>query len=153
MLSSIVSPVPLSDYLEGILPFHSSDKVFHWSTSQLQMGLLNFGPGDGYGAPDSTMTSSSSKSEFDDFIRSIERLYSYKLINIAAKMQAIALIDLLREVGNANSTSAYGSLDEPGRRYVWIITTTIIHFYTTCLFFHFYVLLSEFSINSPTFYI
>ncbi|XP_057778609.1 uncharacterized protein LOC130997335 isoform X2 [Salvia miltiorrhiza] len=117
--SSLVSPVPLADYLEGILPIHSSDNVFHWSTSQLQTGLFNFVPGDGSGAQNSTMTSSLSKSEFDVFIESLEMLYSYKRINIDEKMQAIALIGLLREVGNANSTSAYGSLDEPGRRF-WV---------------------------------
>lgn len=116
IMPSSFSPVPLSDYLEGILPLHSSDKSFNWSTSQLQTDLSNFAPRDDYGAPTTTMTSSLSRSEFDGFVESIERLYSYKRINLVDKMQAIALIDLLREVGNANSSSAYGSLDEPGRR-------------------------------------
>lgn len=116
IMPSSVSPVPLSDYLEGIIPLHSSEKLFHWSTSQLQTDLSNFVPRDDYSAPNTTMTSSSSKSEFDDFIESLEMLYSYNCINIVDKMQAIALIDLLREVGTANSSSAYGSLDEPGRR-------------------------------------
>ncbi|KAL6534091.1 hypothetical protein OROHE_013924 [Orobanche hederae] len=100
-LSSIVSPVPLSDYLEGILPHHSSDKLLDWSTSQLQTGLFNFGSGDGYDAPNTTITLSSSRSEFDDFIESLERLHSYKHINIVEKMQVFALIDLLREVGTS----------------------------------------------------
>ncbi|XP_047938214.1 uncharacterized protein LOC125185681 isoform X1 [Salvia hispanica] len=119
MPSSLVSPVPLSDYLDGILPLHSSGNVFHWSTSQLHTGLFNSVPEGGYGAHNSTMTSSLSKSEFDGFIESLESLHSYNCINTDEKIQAIALVDLLREVGNANSTSAYGSLDEPGRRF-WV---------------------------------
>lgn len=116
MPSSIVSPVPLPAYLEGILPLNSSDKLFQWSSSQLQTGLFNFSPGDCYDTPNSSLTSSSSRSEFDEFIESLEKLYSLACINIVEKMQALALIDLLREVGYANLTSAYKSLDEPGRR-------------------------------------
>ncbi|KAH6791585.1 hypothetical protein C2S52_002062 [Perilla frutescens var. hirtella] len=119
MPSSLVSPVPLSDYLEGLLPLNSSDKLFQWSSSQLQTGLFNFAPGEGYDAPNTSLTSSLSRSEFDDFIESLERFYSHTRINIVEKMQTLALIDVLREVGNANSTSAYGSLDEPGRRF-WV---------------------------------
>lgn len=117
MPSNIVSPVPLSDYLEGLVAPSSSDKLFQWSSSQLQTGLLHFAPiGGGYDAPNTALTSSSSRSEFDDFIEALERLYSYTHITKVEKMQALALIDLLQEVGNPNSSSAYGSLDGPGRR-------------------------------------
>lgn len=120
MPSSIVSPVPLSDYLEGILPLNSSDKSFQWSSSQLQTSLFDFTPGDRYDAPSSALTSSSSRSEFDNFIDTLERLYSLNCINKVEKMQALALVDLLREIGDANVSSAYKSLDEPGRRQVWV---------------------------------
>lgn len=114
--SNIVPPVPLPDYLEGNLPPSSSDKLFQWSSSQLQTGLFDSVPIGGYDALNSSLITSSSRSEFDGFIEALERLYSYRHITNVEKMQGLALIDLLQEVGNPNSTSAYGSLDEPGRR-------------------------------------
>ncbi|KAK6158901.1 hypothetical protein DH2020_006215 [Rehmannia glutinosa] len=48
--SNIISPVPLSNYLEGLLSPSSSDKLFQWSSSQLQSGLSHFVPVGGYDA-------------------------------------------------------------------------------------------------------
>ncbi|KAI3444391.1 hypothetical protein Pfo_001056 [Paulownia fortunei] len=118
MSSNIISPVPLSNYLEGLLSPSSSEKLFQWSSSQLQTGS-HFAPIGGYDAPNTALTSSSSKSEFNDFIEALERLYDYSHITKVEKMQALALIDLLQDVSNPHSTSAYGSLDEPGRRF-WV---------------------------------
>ncbi|KAL9176412.1 hypothetical protein ABFS82_02G176700 [Erythranthe guttata] len=119
MSSNIIPPVPLSYYLEGPILSGSTDKSFEWSSSQLQTGSLHFASSGGYDAPDTALTSSSSRSEFNDFIESLERLYNYKHITKVEKMQALALINLLQEVSNPQSTSAYGSLDEPGRRF-WV---------------------------------
>ncbi|KAL8499639.1 hypothetical protein ACS0TY_019572 [Phlomoides rotata] len=117
--SNVVPPVPLSDYLEGHLQPSSSDKLFQWSSSQLQTGLFDSVPVGGYDAPNSSLSTSSSGSEFDGFTEALERLYCYRHITKVEKMQGLALIDLLQEVGNHNSTSVYGSLDEPGRRF-WV---------------------------------
>ncbi|KAK6137078.1 hypothetical protein DH2020_029177 [Rehmannia glutinosa] len=75
--SNIISPVPLSNYLEGLLSPSSSDKLFQWSSSQLQSGLSHFVPVGGYDATNTapTSSSSSSRSEFNDFVESFERLY------------------------------------------------------------------------------
>ncbi|KAL3622261.1 hypothetical protein CASFOL_033672 [Castilleja foliolosa] len=113
--SNIISPVPLSTYLEGLLSPISSDKSFQWSSSQLESGFSHFTSVGGHG--DSPLTSSSSGSEFNDFVEAFEKLYDYAHITKVEKMQALALVDLLQDVGNPHCTSAYGSLDEPGRRF------------------------------------
>lgn len=122
MSSDVISSVPLSDYLEGLLSSHSSNKLFQWSgdsasvtsSSELQNGLSQYTSNWGY---DASNTSPLSRSEFSDFTEAIERLYESSSITKIEKMQALAIIDLLQEVSNPHSTSAYGSLDEPGRRY------------------------------------
>ncbi|KAK4418497.1 Bifunctional fucokinase/fucose pyrophosphorylase [Sesamum alatum] len=111
MCGNIISPVPLSDYLEELLSPSSNDKLFQWSSSQLQIG--------DYDTPNTSLTSSLSRSEFNDFAEALERLYDYSYITEVEKMQALALIDLLQEVSNPHSNSAYGSLDGPGRRF-WV---------------------------------
>ncbi|PIN24548.1 RAVE (regulator of V-ATPase assembly) complex subunit RAV1/DMX protein, WD repeat superfamily [Handroanthus impetiginosus] len=119
MSSNIIPAVPLSTYLEGLLSPSSSDKLFQWSSSQLQTGLSHFALNGGYDAPNTALTASSSKSEFKDFSEAFERLYYYTHITKVEKMQALSLIDLLQEVSNPHSPSAYESLDEPGRRF-WV---------------------------------
>ncbi|XP_020549231.1 uncharacterized protein LOC105173837 isoform X2 [Sesamum indicum] len=119
MCYNIISPVPLSDYLEGLLSPSSNDKLFQWSSSQLQTTLSHFSQIGGYDNPNSSLTSSSSRSEFNDFAKALERLYDYSYITEVEMMQALALIDLLQEVSNSHSDSAYGSLDGPGRRF-WV---------------------------------
>ncbi|KAK4411525.1 DmX-like protein 1 [Sesamum angolense] len=119
MCCNIISPVPLSDYLEGLLSPSSNDKLFQWSSSQLQTKLSHFSQIGGYDNPNSSLTSSLSRSEFNDFAEALERLYHYSYITEVEKMQALALIDLLQEVSNSHSNSAYGSLDGPGRRF-WV---------------------------------
>ncbi|KAL0379376.1 UNVERIFIED_CONTAM: DmX-like protein 1 [Sesamum angustifolium] len=108
-----------SDYLEGLLYPSSNDKLFQWSSSQLQTKLSHFSQIGGYDNPNSSLTSSLSRSEFNDFAEALERLYHYSYITEVEMMQALALIDLLQEVSNSHSNSAYGSLDGPGRR-VWV---------------------------------
>ncbi|GFP88205.1 dmx-like protein 1 [Phtheirospermum japonicum] len=126
--SNIVSPVPLSTYLEGLLSPISSDKLFQWSSSQLESGFSHFAPVGGHDAPNSAPTSSSTRDEFNDFVEAFERLYDYEHITKVEKMQALALIDLLQDVGNPHCTSAYGSLDEPGRRFWVAVRFQRLHF-------------------------
>ncbi|KAL6495596.1 hypothetical protein OROGR_030159 [Orobanche gracilis] len=113
---STISPVPLSNYLEGLLYPVSSERLSQWSSSQFESGFSHFALGGGYDAPHSAPTLSSI-SEFNDFVEAFERLYNYAHITKVEKMQALALIDLLQEVGNTHRNSAYGSLDEPGRSF------------------------------------
>ncbi|KAK6158902.1 hypothetical protein DH2020_006216 [Rehmannia glutinosa] len=122
--------------VEGLLSPSSSDKLFQWSSSQLQSGLSHFVPVGGYDATNTapTSSSSSSRSEFNDFVESFERLYDYTHTTKVEKMQALALIDLLQEVSNPQFTSAYGSLDEPGRRYCLNFTSSWKM--PSCLFHH-----------------
>ncbi|KAL2536324.1 transducin family protein/WD-40 repeat family protein [Forsythia ovata] len=125
--SDVISPVPLSDYLEGLLSSHSSNKLFQWSgvsasvtsSSELQKGLSLYTSNWGYDASNTPLTSSLSRTEFSDFTEAIESLYESSSITKIEKMQALAIIDLLQEVSNPHSTSAYGSLDEPGQRF-WV---------------------------------
>lgn len=59
----------------------------------------------------------STRSELNGFIESLEKFPDIPLwINIE-KTQILAIIDLLSEVCSSDSSSAYQSLDEPGRRY------------------------------------
>ncbi|XP_051144791.1 uncharacterized protein LOC127260850 isoform X2 [Andrographis paniculata] len=118
MPRNIIFPVPLSNYFEGMLPSSSGEKSFQWSISPFQTGKAEYTSFGGYGAL-STSLSSSPQSEFDNFIEALERLYKYTYITEVEKLQAIALIDLLREVSSHHSKCAYGSLDEPGRRF-WV---------------------------------
>ncbi|XP_059651214.1 uncharacterized protein LOC132298889 [Cornus florida] len=120
----IISPVHLSNYLEGFLSTSSSDKAFQWgedaslisSSSQLQKGSTHSAYSWG---SDNAFTSSSTKSELQDFVEPIEKLYDFAAITNTEKMQVLAVIDLLHDISNPHSTSVYGSLDEPGRRF-WV---------------------------------
>lgn len=129
MPSNIIPPLQLSYYLEGHILPSSSDNLFHWGSSQPQTGLSHFPSISGYDTPDSSLTSSLPRSEFSDFNEAVERLYNYTRISTIEKLHALALIDLLQEVSNPHSTSAYGSLDEPGRRYSFLFLSCGPFFY------------------------
>ncbi|XP_073158819.1 uncharacterized protein [Henckelia pumila] len=116
---NMISPLPLSNYLEGLLTSSSNDNLFQWSSSQPQIGLSQFTSGWGHNEPNTRLTSSSQKSEFISFIEALEWLHRAGCMTKIEMMQAISLVDLLQEVSDPHSTSAYGSLDEPGRRF-WV---------------------------------
>ncbi|KAL4360243.1 hypothetical protein S83_027107 [Arachis hypogaea] len=100
----------LSYYLEGSLSEGSQDRRFQWSgdiasitsTSHMESSI-----------------STSTKSELNGFVESIEN--SPKLLHLTnvEKSEILAIIDLLGEVGSPHLSSAYQSLDEPGRRF-WV---------------------------------
>lgn len=113
----MISPLPLSNYLEGLLTSSSNDNLFQWSSSQPQIGLSQFTSGWGHNDPHIRLTSSSQRSEFVGFIEALEWLHHAGCMTKIELMQAISLVDILQEVSDPCSTSAYGSLDEPGRRY------------------------------------
>lgn len=115
---SMISPIPLSNYLEGLKLPSSSEKLFQWSSSLVETGSSPFVSTEGRDAQNTVF---SSRSEFTDFTEAVQRLHDSTYITKVEKMQTLALIDLLQEISNPHSISAYGSLDEPGRRYFSIL--------------------------------
>lgn len=107
--SGLRFPISLSNYLEGNVSFSSGEKSFQWG-----------GPSDssswGYGASDNAFSKSSARSEITDFIEAFDKLQNFATISATEMMQIRAAIHLLDEVSNMQSTSAYNSLDGPGRR-------------------------------------
>ncbi|TKY64098.1 DmX protein 2 [Spatholobus suberectus] len=118
--------IALSYYLEGCISKGSQNKGFQWSgdaasmtsISQAQSTLFQFPYHSGSSAENGSI-SSSTKSELNGFIESLEKLADVPLLIDTEKTQILAIIDLLSEVSSAHSSSAYQSLDEPGRRF-WV---------------------------------
>lgn len=116
--------VLLSYYLEGCIPKGSQPKGFQWggdaalitSISQAQSSLFRF-PYHSDSSVENESISSSTKSELNDFIESLEKFPDLPFLVDIEKTQILAIIDLLSEVSSPHSSSAYQSLDEPGRRY------------------------------------
>nr|KYP54633.1 DmX-like protein 2 [Cajanus cajan] len=117
--------IALSYYLEGCISKGSQGKGFQWSgdatsmtsISQAQSSLFQF-PYHSVSSPENGNISST-ESELNGFIESLEKLPDLPLLIDTEKTQILAIIDLLSEVSGAHSSSAYQSLDEPGRRF-WV---------------------------------
>jgi len=115
--------IVLSNYLEGCISKGSQGKGFQWggdsasitSISQPQSSLFQFPYHSGSSAENESILST--KSELNGFIESLEKFPDLALLIDIEKTQILAIIDLLSEVSNAHSSSAYQSLDEPARRY------------------------------------
>lgn len=115
----------MSNYLEGCLSSSPSNKTFQWggdaalitSSSQLQQGLTQFASSWGSDGSSTSFTSPSTNSKLSGLGEPLEKLYDLGAISNSEKMKLLAIIDLLHEVSNPHSASAYESLDEPGRRY------------------------------------
>ncbi|KAK7275388.1 hypothetical protein RIF29_16504 [Crotalaria pallida] len=117
--------ITLSYYLEGLISKSSQEKGFQWgedaasitSISQAQSSLSYFPNLSGSSAENKSTTST--RSELNGFVESLEKFPELShLVNIE-KTEIFAIIDLLREVSSPHSSSAYQSLDEPGRRF-WV---------------------------------
>lgn len=125
----------LSDYLEGRMPKSSQDKGFNWSGdvasitsfSQAQSSSFQF-PYHSDSSSENKRSSTSTSSELNGFIESLENFPNLPhLINIE-RTEILSIIDLLREVSNPDSSSAYQSLDEPGRRFWVALRFQQLHF-------------------------
>ena len=124
--SHIIPQIHLSNYFEGHLSKASTDKGFQWSredtlvtlSAQFQRGPIQFSYNSESDAPRNMFSSSSTKSELSSFVEPLEKFYELAAITSSEKMQILAIIDLLNEVNNPHCASAYGSLDEPGQRYL-----------------------------------
>ncbi|XP_027334436.1 uncharacterized protein LOC113849054 isoform X2 [Abrus precatorius] len=119
--------IVLSYYLEGCLSKASQDRGFQWSgdadsissISQAQSSLFHFPFHSGSIAENNSIPTST-KSELNGFIESLENLSDMPLLIDIEKTEILAIIDLLSEVSSPHSSSAYQSLDEPGRRF-WVV--------------------------------
>ncbi|XVE77297.1 hypothetical protein DITRI_Ditri13aG0051100 [Diplodiscus trichospermus] len=126
-ISDIVPQMPLSDYIGGILSKSSTQNTFQWSenatlmtsSSQFQSGFTQFAYNSAPDASSNMFSLSSTESGLRDFIEPINRLHELAAITTTEKMQTLAIIDILNEVSNPQSASAYEILDEPGRRF-WV---------------------------------
>lgn len=123
--SHCIPQIPLSNFFDAHISINSNDKGFKWngdasvftSSSPFQIGFGQSTYGlDSYGSSN-MINSSSTKSELNDFIEPFEKLYKSAAISDIEKIQILSIIDLLTELCSSNSSSAYESLDEPGRRY------------------------------------
>ncbi|XP_027907848.1 uncharacterized protein LOC114167099 isoform X2 [Vigna unguiculata] len=118
--------IVLSNYLEGCISKGSQGKGFQWggdsasitSISQAESSLFPFPYNSGSNAENDSIFST--KSELNGFIESLEKFPDLPPLIGVEKTHILAIIDLLSEVSSAHSSSAYQSLDEPGRRF-WVV--------------------------------
>ncbi|PNY04245.1 hypothetical protein L195_g000661 [Trifolium pratense] len=118
--------IVLSDYLEGRLSKSSQDKGFNWSGdvssiasfSQAQSSSIQFSYQSDSSAENKS-SSTSTRSELIGFIQSLEKFPDLPCLTNIERTEILSIIDLLSEVSNLDSSSAYQSLDEPGRRF-WV---------------------------------
>ncbi|XP_023540638.1 uncharacterized protein LOC111800941 isoform X1 [Cucurbita pepo subsp. pepo] len=120
--TNTIPEILLSDYFEGVAKT-STDKEVQWSmnglASQFKEGVSPWTFNWDSISNDSSFIPSSAKSEFSTFIEPLEKFYESAGLTSMEKTETLAIIDLLDEISNKSSASAYESLDEPGRRY-WI---------------------------------
>lgn len=119
-----IPEILLSDYFEGAVKT-STDKGVQWSTnsltSQFKEGVSQWTFNWESISNDNSFIPSSTKSEFSSFIEPLEKFYELAGLTSMEKTQTLAIVDLLGEISNKSSASAYESLDEPGRRYFAIM--------------------------------
>ncbi|KAI4355258.1 hypothetical protein L6164_004047 [Bauhinia variegata] len=124
----------LSYYLEGLSSKNSQDKGFQWNgditsntlVSQTQSGLIQF-PYHPVSSVENMSISSSTRTELNDLIESLEKLPELAAIINIEKAWILAVVDLLSEVSSSQS-SAYQSFDEPGRRFWVTLRFQQLHF-------------------------
>ncbi|KAJ0110941.1 hypothetical protein Patl1_00628 [Pistacia atlantica] len=133
----IVPQILLSNYFEGFLSKGSANSEFKWSgvdtsmtsSSQFNGGITQFAYN--FASVDAStymVNSSSPKSELGGFVESLENLNGLPAITTIEKMEILAVIDLLKEVSNMQSASAYENLDEFGRRFWVALRFQQLHF-------------------------
>ncbi|GLU00836.1 hypothetical protein SLE2022_181750 [Rubroshorea leprosula] len=134
--SSTVPQMLLSDYFEGLFFKSSNENGFQWSgnamlmmsSSQYQSGLMQFAYNSAPNSSSNIFSSSSTKPELGNFLEPLEKLHELAAVTNTEKMQILTIIDLLNEVSNPHSASAYGNLDEPGQRFWVTIRFQQLHF-------------------------
>lgn len=110
----------MSDYFEGVVKT-STDKGVQCSTNCLSSPFKEDVSQWSFNwesiSNDNSSIPSSTKSELSSFIEPLEKFYELAGLTSTEKTQTLAIVDLLDEINNKSSASAYESLDEPGKRY------------------------------------
>nr|DAD17949.1 TPA_asm: hypothetical protein HUJ06_019412 [Nelumbo nucifera] len=124
--SHIIPQIHLANYLEELFSTNLSDTKLQWggvpasmtSASQFERSSSQFS---GYksetNATNNMFTSTLRNSEIDHFIETLNKVHP--ATKNMERLKILAVLDLLGEIGGLCSSSAYGSLDEPGRRF-WV---------------------------------
>ncbi|GAB4861575.1 hypothetical protein Ancab_036768 [Ancistrocladus abbreviatus] len=123
-LSRDITQIKLSNYFEGHISTRGIIEGFQWTrndgsvnlSSFLEVGPRHFGNNLASEACNNNFGASTS-SESGVFLEIVEKLHTLAAITDSQKIQIFAIVDLLREISNSQSTSAYESLDAPGRRF------------------------------------
>ncbi|KAG7994737.1 hypothetical protein I3843_01G073200 [Carya illinoinensis] len=130
----IIPEILLSDYFDGSLFRNSTYKGFQWggdlttTSSQFQSSMFQFASDSESFASNNIFPSSSKKSELSGFVETLENLHQLAAITNTEKNQIVAITDLLSEL-STSQTSAYESLDEPGRRFWVALRFQQLHFF------------------------
>lgn len=122
--SITIGQIKLSKYFEGQLSKGRDDQGIQWNNdldtntwSQHSVrGLMHFADTYVSNAVNSASAASTTSFEPHRLHELLEKLHPNHAVTDLQKMQMLAIIDLLNEISNSQSTSAYESLDDPGRR-------------------------------------
>ncbi|KAK4800575.1 hypothetical protein SAY86_021062 [Trapa natans] len=132
-----IPEIDLSSYLEGPLEV-PANKGFHWSRGavsfdssfQSQVGSMQSTSEMWSYESSNIFASSASTYKFNGIAESLEG-YNNKATAISdkEKREILALANLLSEISNSESNSAYESLDEAGRRFWVAVRYQQLHFF------------------------
>ncbi|KNA22362.1 hypothetical protein SOVF_034760 [Spinacia oleracea] len=123
--SIIIKQIKLSKYFEGQSSKEGASQGLQWSNdfdtnswSQHSDGrLMHFANNSASNAINCVPATSATSYESNGFHELLEKLCTHQAVTNSQKMQMLAIIDLLNEISNSQSTSAYGSLDDAGKRF------------------------------------
>ncbi|XP_010695486.2 uncharacterized protein LOC104908039 isoform X2 [Beta vulgaris subsp. vulgaris] len=121
----IIRHITLSKYFEGQLSKVGANQGFQWgndlgtNTWSRHSGgeLMPLADSSAINAINSMSTISARSLETCEFHDVLEKLRAHQAITDSQKMQMLAIVDLLHEISNSQSTSAYESLDDSGKRF------------------------------------
>ncbi|KAI7741816.1 hypothetical protein M8C21_003249, partial [Ambrosia artemisiifolia] len=105
-----IPQMSLPDYVEGLFPEKSNNKAFTWD-SNVNLDQFSYSSWESNGSTNPTST----RSGLSGLTKSLEKLQDISAITNSEKMQILAVVDLLDEISNSNTSSPYGGLDESGR--------------------------------------
>uniref|UniRef100_A0A803KZQ1 RAVE complex protein Rav1 C-terminal domain-containing protein n=1 Tax=Chenopodium quinoa TaxID=63459 RepID=A0A803KZQ1_CHEQI len=123
--SIIITQINLSKYFEGQSLKVGASQGLQWSNNfdtnncsrNSDEGLMHFADTSAGDAMNCVPAASATSSESYGFHKILEKLHGHHDLTGSQKMQMLAIIELLNEISNSQSTSAYGSLDDTGRRF------------------------------------
>ncbi|GMH22541.1 hypothetical protein Nepgr_024384 [Nepenthes gracilis] len=137
-----IRQIKLSNYLEGLVSTGegAANRGFEWTRKENSVTLssysekkqLHFGNNSVSDAWNNSSASSVSRSESSVFLETLEKLHALAVITDSQKAQTFAIVNLLHEISNSQSSSAYESLDEPGKRFWCSVRLQQLDFHRRC---------------------